>query len=1507
MERDTTISTAPLPRGRRPGLHAAVFAALVLALSAGAAHGTGVLLPETARDPVVLVHGYSGSIAGDFSVEAYWAFVGSRLALDGFDAYKIALGAAAIQDIRTSAGELRDFVAGVLARTGKDKVDLIVHSEGGLVSRYYIRFLGGGAYVDDLVTIASPHRGTTVASIGIGEAARQMEVLSPFLRELNSPPHLTGDVDYTAVFSNHDELVFPAENGFLAGAVNVVYNLLGHVGIIFNEDVYRAVRGAVTNDLARSHRAVPIAISKNSITTNNPDVTLVIEPSNHLHPGATMKQMMIADNPFMHGASWAPVASSVIRRLDTATGDGLKGVYVKFREKDSFLGLDDKESPVYVDYVFYDSTPPTAAIDVLPEAALSSTVEVGAAADDNGDNFKAFMGWNALFAYGIDELGVKEMILSANPDFAGAQWRPFSERTTVDLGPGGGLRTVYARVRDGAGNESATVSDTVYVADPASPLVGMTDEGDADPVVLVHGYSGSVAGGLSVEAYWSFIGARLELEGFEVHKIALGAAALQDIRTSAAELRDFVSVVLARTGAAKADVVCHSEGGLVARYYVQNLGGSPFVDDLVTISTPHRGTIVASIGPGTAARQMEVGSAFLRELNAADITPGGVEYTALLTLADEAVVPQQNAFLEGAVNVTYTEFGHAGVLFHPDPYAAVRAALANRSVRPGDAPPVEIAAPDAVTAARQLEVVIRPFNHYAPGTPVAEMLIADNPGFYGAAWRPLASKAVLDISSAPDGLLGVHVRFRGADGVVSPIYSDYVIVDRAPPSGGVEITAADAKNSTLEITVTARDNTDAYSSLDPARPLEAFGIPDLGAREMMLSVTPDFAGAAWEPLALPRTIQVPPGAGEKAVHVKLRDAAGNVSPAYSASTQFFDKVNGYTAAEDERDPVVFVHGYGGSFVGDVSSYLNWAYYVERLRAEGWSAHVISLDNAAIQDVRTSAEQLGGFVADVLARTGARKVDLVCHSEGGLVARYYVQNLGGSPFVDDLVTIATPHRGTVMAELGIGEAARQMEVAGAFLRELNSRDVTPGVVNYTSVFTVNDEMVVPPENAFFEGAINVVTGQWEHATILFNDEVFAVVKSALLLDTGREPAELPVHVVRDRMVTSSPSVTLSLNYYNHNSPLHPPGGMMVSNDRLFRDAAWRPVSNTLPWTLEGDDGLKAVYVKYKPAGSGDESPVYADYIVLDRTPPAGAFILTPDPDDPRTVHLSITASDDSDVYGRLNLDMRQLTRSYGITGLGVTRMIVCSAPDFVGCAYEPFAGTKAWRLAEGDTAVYVRFADAAGNESAVVSAPVPRAEAAPAEAQPALPAPAGQAGAASAPAAPALPLEISLHIRFDGGWNLVYLPAGLPAPVEEPLLSLVERSGGIFDPVAKEFLAPSRSWLAETSRALWTHLEAPFSTTVAFTPEPASAAVLRRIPLAPGWNVIGVSGYRTVPLDRLSITAGGDELTFHDAYVQGWISQDLLTYSAGRYAPAGALQPFRAYFIRAFRSCLLNLP
>ncbi|HEY7594405.1 MAG TPA: alpha/beta fold hydrolase [Actinophytocola sp.] len=214
---------------------------------------------------------------------------------------------------------------------------------------------------------------------------------------------------------------------------------------------------------------------------------------------------------------------------------------------------------------------------------------------------------------------------------------------------------------------------------------------------------------------------------------------------------------------------------------------------------------------------------------------------------------------------------------------------------------------------------------------------------------------------------------------------------------------------------------------------------------------------------------------------------------------------GESAAADKPDPVVVVNGtFGPAFFYEPLA--------RRLRDDGHEAFVFELTNLGTGDIAGTARDLAAFVDDVLARTGAAKVDLVGHSQGGLVARQYVKYLGGDAKVDSLISLGAPHYGTAVANIadffGGGNclgivACQQMAVGSDFVNALNDGDDTIGSVRYTNFYTSLDELVRPVANAALQdGATNVrIQSQCplrvvEHVGLALDGTVYSGIHDAL---------------------------------------------------------------------------------------------------------------------------------------------------------------------------------------------------------------------------------------------------------------------------------------------------------------------------------------------------------------------------------------------------------------------------
>ncbi|MFB7009494.1 MULTISPECIES: esterase/lipase family protein [unclassified Streptomyces] len=183
------------------------------------------------------------------------------------------------------------------------------------------------------------------------------------------------------------------------------------------------------------------------------------------------------------------------------------------------------------------------------------------------------------------------------------------------------------------------------------------------PVVLVHGTFGN-----SIDN-WLVLAPYLVNRGYCVYSLDYGQLpgvplfnGLGPIDKSAGQLAAFVDKVLASTGAFEADLVGHSQGGMMPNYYLKFLGGAAKVNAMIGIAPDNHGTTLLGLTkllpyfpgaedllnantPGLA--DQVAGSPFITKLNAGGDTVPGVRYTVIATRYDEVVTPYRTQFLDG--------------------------------------------------------------------------------------------------------------------------------------------------------------------------------------------------------------------------------------------------------------------------------------------------------------------------------------------------------------------------------------------------------------------------------------------------------------------------------------------------------------------------------------------------------------------------------------------------------------------------------------------------------------------------------------------------------------------------------------------------------------------------------------------------------------------------------------------------------------------------------------------
>ena len=190
----------------------------------------------------------------------------------------------------------------------------------------------------------------------------------------------------------------------------------------------------------------------------------------------------------------------------------------------------------------------------------------------------------------------------------------------------------------------------------------------AKPVILVHGV-------LVNDGVWFGFRRELVRQGIRgVFTVNYGPP-YADIERFAVQLAAKIDAVRSATGAQRVVLLCHSMGGLVARAYVRRFGAAR-VERIITIGTPHHGSVLAWSYPGRSLAQMRPGNAWLVELNRNEARTSPVPVTSLWSRHDSMVAPQASGELAGAENVALVGIGHNALLRDNHVVECVRSLIA---------------------------------------------------------------------------------------------------------------------------------------------------------------------------------------------------------------------------------------------------------------------------------------------------------------------------------------------------------------------------------------------------------------------------------------------------------------------------------------------------------------------------------------------------------------------------------------------------------------------------------------------------------------------------------------------------------------------------------------------------------------------------------------------------------------------------------------------------------------
>jgi len=189
-----------------------------------------------------------------------------------------------------------------------------------------------------------------------------------------------------------------------------------------------------------------------------------------------------------------------------------------------------------------------------------------------------------------------------------------------------------------------------------------------------------------------------------------------------------------------------------------------------------------------------------------------------------------------------------------------------------------------------------------------------------------------------------------------------------------------------------------------------------------------------------------------------------------------------------KNPILFVHGWN-------SSASTWNTMVSRFEADGWPAgYLNSWSYNTSQSNATTAQEVLARVNDIIASTGATKVDIISHSMGGLSSRHCIKFTGCDTKIDAWVSLGGPNHGTDTAYWCFSQACYDMRPGSSFLNNLNAGDETPGTsTRWRTWWSPCDSVINPDSSVSLSGATNTKTACIGHSDLHTDATVYGQVR------------------------------------------------------------------------------------------------------------------------------------------------------------------------------------------------------------------------------------------------------------------------------------------------------------------------------------------------------------------------------------------------------------------------------
>jgi triacylglycerol esterase/lipase EstA (alpha/beta hydrolase family) len=175
---------------------------------------------------------------------------------------------------------------------------------------------------------------------------------------------------------------------------------------------------------------------------------------------------------------------------------------------------------------------------------------------------------------------------------------------------------------------------------------------------------------------------------------------------------------------------------------------------------------------------------------------------------------------------------------------------------------------------------------------------------------------------------------------------------------------------------------------------------------------------------------------------------------------------------------------------------------KRLERDGFNTVLYEPANLLSGDLENEAKKLGALVDGILKQTGETTIDILAECTGGVIARRWIQGMGGDTKIEHMVTFVSPQHGLPIAPLVhaiVGwDALRDLTPGSTFMHAVNDVPL-PTNVKFTSIYTCTDEYIQPYKTSNIPGATNIdlCQGFIGHFQTMYDPSLYMVMHDALV--------------------------------------------------------------------------------------------------------------------------------------------------------------------------------------------------------------------------------------------------------------------------------------------------------------------------------------------------------------------------------------------------------------------------